>query len=293
MKGQVINGIIVGTGYALVAMGWTLVFGVLRKLNMAHGAMFMGSAVAAWFAWGVAGGRDHISFATTVLGAVVAVGAGAGAGYLVYLVGFRTLREGTGDLPPIVTTLAIASIATAVAVIYLGSEPRQLTSADFKGSVTILGTPVATIQAVIVAVALVVGLLIILMVQRTAWGRRVRAISESSLVAERAGIRVSRVVGEVFMVSGAIAGIGSYLWMIRVGSVSPFLGQLFLIKGLVVMVIGGLGRVGGAMSAGLVVGVLEGISIAQFSGAYAELVTWSALIVLLLIRPQGLVRSVA
>lgn len=293
MTGQVINGMIVGTGYALVAMGWTLVFGVLRKLNMAHGAMFMGSAVTAWLAWGVLGGRDEISFVTTVLGGFVAVAAGALSGYLVYLVGFRTLREGTGDLPPIVTTLAVASIATGIAVIYLGSEPRQLTTDDFGGSVKIFGTPVATIQAVIVVVALLVGALILLLVHRTTWGRRVRAISESGQVAERAGIRVSRVVAQVFMVSGAIAGVGSYLWMIRVGSVSPFLGQLFLIKGLVVMVIGGLGRVGGAMAAGLLVGVLEGLSIAQFSGAHAELVTWSALIVLLLIRPQGIIRTAA
>jgi branched-chain amino acid transport system permease protein len=211
----------------------------------------------------------------------------------VYLVGFRTLREGTGDLPPIVTTLAIASMATAVGVIYLGSDPRQLTSDDFKGSLTVLGTPVAAIQAIIVVVALVIAALILLMVHRTTWGRRVRAISESARVAERAGIRVSVVVAQVFMVSGAIAGVGSYLWMIRVGSVSPFLGQIFLIKGLVIMVLGGLGRVGGAMAAGLLVGVLEGVSIAQFSGAHAELVTWAALIVVLLIRPQGLVRSAA
>lgn len=293
MTGQIINGIIVGTGYALVAMGWTLVFGVLGKLNMAHGEMFMASAIVAWLTWGVVGARDSVSIGVLAIAGVFGVVAGAASGLVVYVAGFRTLRGRGGELAPIVTTLAIGAIAVGLGVVYFGAEPRVLTTARIGGNVSVLGNPVAVVQIVIAAAALATAVLVLRLVQHTAWGRGVRAISESQAVAERAGIRVNRVVAQVFMLSGAIAGVGSFLWMLRVGSVSPFIGHLFLIKGLIVMVIGGLGRIDGALGAGLLIGVLEGVAIAQFSGAYAELVTWGGLIALLLLRPEGLIRAAA
>jgi branched-chain amino acid transport system permease protein len=287
MIGQLLNGLIVGTGYALVAMGWTLVFGVLRKLNMAHGAMFATAALVAFVAWKGLGGREDPSASTLLLSGLVAVVVGAVAGWVVYVVAFLPVR-GDDPLPPIVTTLSVSAIATSLGAIVFGSSPQALSDNDIGGTVHILDVPIATVQLVIVGVALVICGLVIAMVHHTPWGRSVRAISESAMVARRAGVKVERVIAQVFLFSGAIAGLGAYLWTIRVGSVTPYMGDQFLITGLVVMVIGGLGRMGGALAAGLLVGALEGLCVAWFSGASAELISWVAIAALLLLRPEGL-----
>jgi len=284
---QVVNGIIVGLGYSLVAMGWTLVFGVLRKLSMAHGQMFMGAALTAWLAWTTLASGSHITALTVVASGAVAIAAGATAGLLVYLLGFRVLRD-DGDLPPIATTLSLASIAGAVAIALFGSEPQQIPGTNIGGVVRILGAPIARIQLVIAFAALVVALLLLLVINRSPWGKRVRAISESAMTAKRAGIHVERVVAQVFVMSGAIAGIGAFLFMIRTGSVGPGIGDDFLIHGLVVMVVGGLGRVSGALAAGIFVGVVEGLAVALIPGQYSQLISWGLIVVLLMIRPRGL-----
>ncbi len=284
---QVVNGIIVGLGYSLVAMGWTLVFGVLRKLSMAHGQMFMGAALTAWLVWTTLSSGSTITGWTVTLSGVVAIAAGAAAGFLVYLLGFRVLRDG-GDLPPIATTLSLASIAGAVAIALFGSEPQQVPGTNIGGVVHILGAPIARIQLVIALAALIIALLLLLVINRSPWGKRVRAISESAQTAKRAGIRVERMIAEVFVLSGAIAGIGAFLFMIRTGSVGPGIGDDFLIHGLVVMVVGGLGRVSGALAAGIFVGVVEGLSVAIFPGQYSQLISWSVIVVLLMVRPRGL-----
>jgi branched-chain amino acid transport system permease protein len=287
---QVINGIVVGLGYSLVAMGWTLVFGVLRKLSMAHGQMFMGAALTAWVCWttlahGAQG--SHVGVGTVVLSGIVAIGAGAAAGLIVYLLGFRVIRTG-GDLPPIATTLSIASVAGAIAVAVFGSEPKQVPGTNIGGVLHILGAPVARIQVVIAAVALVIALGLLVLVNKSPWGKRVRAVSESAASARRAGIRVEVTVAEVFLLSGAIAGVGAFLFMIRTGSVSPQIGDDFLIQGLVVMVVGGLGRVSGALAAGIFVGIVQGLAVALFPGQYSQLIAWSLIVVLLTVRPRGI-----
>lgn len=287
---QVVNGVIVGLGYSLVAMGWALVFGVLGKLNMAHGQMFMGSAVTAWLVWEAMVDGSTITAATIVIAALVAIVAGGLLGLLVYFTGFRVLRD-DGDLPPIATTLSLASIAGAVAIAAIGSEPKQVRGTDIGGVIGILGARIATVQVVIAVVALVIALVLLYVINRSPWGRRVRAISESAQTAKRAGIRVERMIAQVFVVSGAIAGIGAFLFMVRTGSVSPGMGDDFLIRGLVVMVVGGLGRVSGALMAGIFVGMVEGLAIGLVPGQYSQLASWSVIFALLLARPNGLLRT--
>ncbi len=278
---QLINGLMLGASYSLVAIGYTLIFGVLRLLHFAHGEVFMMGAFI--------GLQIVLSFAdagiyVAILGAMLST---ALLGVIITYVAIRPVSS-RYPLAPLISTIGVTIVLQNVAINVFGGEqvafPETIKPVLYHiGPVTI-----SSVQIFILAVAIVSMAALWLFIERTRMGRAIRATSESHETAALLGVNVNRVVVVTFILASALAGVAGVLEGVKNGAITPFMGLEFAIKALVVMLLGGLGNVPGAMVAGILLGMIEILTAAYLGASMRDLFTFVILIVLLLYRPTGL-----
>lgn len=284
---QILNGIVLGSLYALIAQGYTLVFGVLDKLNFAHGEVFM------------LGG--YIAVASAALGLplplalVLAMAVCAVVGILVELVSFRKFHSHDAHI-----TAALSSFAVGLVMIDLvqkgwGTEPIAIAVPEGLNLVNleVLGVRFSAVKLAILIVATSLMLGLHLTIARTALGRAVRAVSESPSAASLYGINVVRTIQIVFGLASAMAGIAGAALALRTGFASPDIGFTLGLKALAIMAIGGMGDLRGAFLGGLLIGVFEALAFHWGLGQIADTGVWLIMIAVLLLRPRGLFATVA
>jgi branched-chain amino acid transport system permease protein len=279
---QVINGLVSGGLYALVALGYTLVFGVLEKLNFAHGEIFMFGGYAGLVALSL--GSD---LATAVVFAAVVA---AVLGLAVELISFRKFKTADAQVTAALSSLLVGLIVVEATHKLFSTEPRSLglPAAIYSAGIEIFGVQVAYIKLVILAVAVVLMSALSFVVERTRLGRNIRAVSESPEAAALSGINVKRVTQATFVIASALAGIGGLLVACKTGVAVSEVGLTFGLKALAVMAIGGMGDLRGAVVAALVVGVAEGLTYWAGLGRLGEITVWILMIAILLLLPSGL-----
>ena len=286
-----ISGLLFGATYSLVAIGFTLIFGVLNRLNIAHGATLMVAAFAGAYVSLRLGGKA--SYTVLALAFVASVMAGALVGWLVRAVAFAPLRDAS-PLAPFVTSAAVTIILEETFVLLSRRVPQF--SPEFSPFPSPLENLVFFIGPVLVRGAHVVIFVVaaLLMVWLQWWinasrtGRAVRAVEENPTVARLLGIDVKRVEVAVFMVASAVAGAAGCLIGVAQGTVGPFMGANLLLTGFVIIVLAGLGSLRGAMICGLLVGVIETTMVGLVSASIKEAVLFVILFAVLVARPQGL-----
>jgi branched-chain amino acid transport system permease protein len=299
---QFLNGLAIGSVYAIFALGYTLVFSILRIINFAHGAVF---TLGAYFTYVLTGSRfgfngvlanQALPFGLPFPVAVLLGGVLAGlAGMAVEQVAFRPLRaRGADPLLSLVSSLGVAiAIVNLIqylvgAEIYtypasaLGSLPRAV---NFGSAQQII--PVRTVQIVIFVVSTVVVLVLTYLINATRVGKALKAVSEDATTASLLGINTDRLILLTFFLSGFLGGIAGTLIGLSVSIAGPYFGIAFGLKGLAVIVLGGLGDIPGAVVGGFVLGLAEAFVPAQYV-AYKDAVAFALLFVMLLARPQGL-----
>jgi branched-chain amino acid transport system permease protein len=285
IAGQIINGLVMGTMYALVALGFTLVLGVLHRLNLAHGDIFvLGGFV----------GLGALNWGMPVWMTIpIAVVVGGAAGIAVEQVCFRRLKTHDAEM-----AAALSSVAFGIVVLDLvhkiwGTEPIALDEASL-GPVSVIdifGVRFTSIQIVIVAITIALMIGLHLLVSRTRLGRNIRAVADNPQSASLLGISVGAVTRQVFVISSALGCVAGLLLTLRLDTVSSDLGFGFSLKALAVMAIGGLGDLRGAVLGGLLIGVIEALA-AQFGfDRFADLTVWVCMVAFLVFRPQGLFGS--
>jgi branched-chain amino acid transport system permease protein len=290
---KLLNGLAIGSVYALFALGYTLVFSILRVINFAHGAVFTVGAYLTWALTGAQVGSNGVLHDTRLpvalpfwLAATVgAVGAGL-LGVLIERLAFRPLRKrGSDPLLTLVSSLGVAIALVNVIQYLVGAENYPL--GRLSGSVSVAGARIRTAQVVLFVVSMVmVGLLTWLM-NGSRTGAALRAVSEDAVTARLLGVDVDRLILLSFFLSGFLGGLAGTLIGMSVGIAGPYFGIAFGLKGLAVIVLGGLGDIPGAVVAGLVIGVAEALVPSDFN-AYREAVAFVVLFLVLLVRPQGL-----
>src|SRR5262245_41575850 len=279
---QLTNGLMLGSTYALVAIGYSLIFGVLRLLHLAHGEVFMvgafaGLVVALWVSLGPL---------VAVFGGLVGAGV---LGVVLELVAFRPIRRRGGNyLAPIVSSVGAGLVLQEVMTKLFGAEqvgfPRQ-----FVGTVYDLGPiSVSSSQIFIMAIAFVSMFALHLFVARTRLGVAIRATSENLEIASSLGINVDAIVMLTFAIASALGGIAGVLVGLNFNAVSPFMGIDMATKGMAIMLIGGLGSIYGAMAGGLLLGVGEVLSVAYLASSYRDAFAFGLMNIVLLVRPRGL-----
>jgi branched-chain amino acid transport system permease protein len=277
---QLVNGLMLGAVYALIAIGYTLVFGVLNMLHLAHGEVFMiGAFVGLVLATQFSG-----NVVVALAGAMIATGL---LGVVIERIAFRPLRR-AHPLAPLATTLGAGIALQEGARSYFGAEQR-----GFPAAITVdvwqLGPlRVSSVQLFILVAAIALMAAVHLFLARSRAGRAVRATAEDPVVAGLLGVNVEATIVVTFLVASMLAGAAGVLVGVAYNAVHPFIGVQMGIKGLVVMLLGGLGNVPGAMLGGVLLGVLEVVGIAYLASSYRDAFAFGAVMLVLLLRPEGL-----
>jgi branched-chain amino acid transport system permease protein len=283
---QVLNGLVVGAVYALFALGFTLVYGVQKILNLAHGGIFM---------WGALIGL----FVVTRLGlslwaALVVAMAGAGVlSILLELIAFRHLRRRKGDdLSALVSSIGANLILVNLAQQATNSQIQSFPFGTFPIRIFRVAGLVISLQTIVIlgCVALLVTMLVLYLF-RTHFGAEVRAVAVNQRTAVFLGIAPESIFLQTFFIAGAMAGAAGVILGVAFNSVSYDMGEPMMLRAFVIIVLGGFGSVIGAVVAGLILGVVQALSIAFLSSALSDAMMFSVLILLLLVRPTGLFRG--
>jgi len=276
---QLINGLMLGSTYSLIAIGYTLVMGLLQLLNIAHGDVFMFGAFLG------------LSFAMLNMPLYLSLIIGmAGAGIVSVLVErfcFRPLRK-AHFLGPLVSTVAFGILLQNVATQIWGSEPSRFPQTTEVAQFQLGPVLISSIQIIILATSLVLMVAMDLFVRKTRTGRAMRATSENPQTAGLLGVNVDRVIVGTFFVSGALAGAAGVLTALVYLQIIPFIGIRQGLIGMVAMVIGGLGNLRGAMIGGLVIGVIEVMNDAYLTAGYRDMIIFGLFFLFLMFRPEGL-----
>lgn len=282
---QIVNGIMLGSTYALIAIGYTLIFGVLHLVHLAHGEVFMVGAFA--------GLLTVTHFGGGTVGAIaVAMVIAAATGVLIEFLAIRPIRRRSGHaLAPMISTIGVGIVLQELVTRGFGAEQvgfphRMDASAWHIGDIT-----VTSVQFVILAVSVILMGALHLFVTRSRMGMAMRATAQSMVIAHTLGIRTDRIILLTFAISSALGGAAGVLVGLSFNSISPFMGVDMGIKGLAAMLLGGLGNIYGAMLGGLIIGMVEVLSVAYLASSYRDAFAFLIIIAVLLLRPQGIFGS--
>jgi branched-chain amino acid transport system permease protein len=279
---QLANGVMLGSTYALVAIGYTLIFGVLRLLHLAHGEVFMIGAFA--------GLQAALFWHFGPVPALICGALGAAiVGVLIELIAFRPIRRrGNSHLAPIVSTVGVGLVLQEVMTKLFGSEQIAFPSGLQKQVFDLGFMSVTGSQLFILGTAAVSMIALHQFVTHTRYGMAMRATSENIHVAAILGINVDAVILVTFAVASALAGIAGVLVGLNFNAISPFMGFDMGIKGMAIIVIGGLGSIYGAMAGGLILGIAEVLSVAYLASSFRDAFAFGLMVLILIIRPRGL-----
>ncbi len=280
---QFVNGVLLGATYALFALGFTLMFGVLRVINLTYGFYFSaGALIALWL--------------TKSLGASIwlalpaaALAAGAIAVVLDWLLLSRLRRIGAPELSSLMVTLGGVLALYAALTAWLGPDIRRLPPGIISGDAFHVGDIRITAAQVLILGAtavLVIGLVVLL--RGTRLGLAIRAMAEKPDAAQLMGINTGRAAAIVSFVSGALAGAGGVLIGLNFNAIQPYMGETMMLRGFVVIIVGGLGDIRGALLAGLLLGIIEVMTAAYVDSSLKEAVAFLILVGVLWTRPSGL-----
>ncbi|BCJ63284.1 branched-chain amino acid ABC transporter permease [Polymorphospora rubra] len=291
------TGLTQGAIYALVALGYTLVYGVLRLINFAHSEVFIAGAFAALWTWS-AFGLDQNSvisgFGTIVLyllvAMLVAAVASAATATLVERVAYRPLRKRNAPPLAFLITAIGASIVIAEAFgVYTRRLPQGVPTIVSNTPVfTIGGVGITPVQLLTVGAALVMMVILDQFINRSRLGRGIRAVAQDPNTAALMGVNKDRVIMLVFIAGGAMAGVAGLLYNIRIGVLTYSVGFLLGLKAFTAAVLGGIGNLRGALVGGLLLGLVENYAAELFGSQWKDFVAFAALVVLLMFRPTGL-----
>jgi len=276
---QLFNGIMLGSTYALIAIAFTLLMGILNMLNFAIGEVFMLGAI-----FGLTFVNLGLSFHMALPLAMICAG---GACLVIERFSFRPLRNAP-PLVPLLSTIGFSILFQNVTVNLWGSERSQFPQWMEPLNFSVGPILFSLTQVVILALAVLLMVALDFFIQRTRIGRGMRAVAESLETACILGVDFNLIILMTFFVSGALAGAAGILFGISFAIVSPFMGMEPGIKGIAAMIVGGMGNVRGAIAGGMFIGIIEVFSIAYLGSAARDFAVYGLLFLALLLRPQGI-----
>lgn len=279
---QIVNGLVIGGVYALFALGFTLIFGIHKIMNLAHGGIFMTGAFIGLYSV-QAGLPLWLAFILAMFGAgLVSV--------IIEVTAFRRLRQsGEVEFSALISSIGANLVLVSIAQMLSKTQVLRFPFDTFPVVIfKVWGLRVSALQLAmaVLAILLVAGLSWYL--YRTGFGRQVRAVAQNERAALLAGIRPSVIYFQTFMLSGMLAGAAGVLVGLAFNSIHFMMGDPFLLRGFVVVILGGLGSVAGALVASLGFGVLQTLSVAYLSSRLSDIIIFGLLFAVLLLRPNGL-----
>ena len=272
-----INGLSLGGIYAMIALGYTMVYGIAKMLNFAHGDIIMVGGYVIYV---------FMALQSPLLAVLMAVIFCVLLGILIEKVAYKPLR-GASPLAVLITAIGVSYLLQSLAQIIFGSANKMVTVYDF-GSIRFMGVTVQVSALVTLAVTIVVMIALTLFVKCTRLGRAMIAVSEDKGAAQLMGINVDKIITITFAIGSALAALAGLFYLLKAPSISSTLGAMPGIKAFTAAVIGGIGSIPGAMLGGILLGIVESLSYKiTVIAPYTDAIEFSILIIILLVRPTG------
>jgi branched-chain amino acid transport system permease protein len=304
-----INGITKGSIYALIALGYTLVYGVLRLINFAHSEVFMAGTYAVLITFTLVGVQNNpplgVAIGVLLLALVAAAVTSGGLALAIERVAYRPLRR--KNAPPLIFLITAIGVSVVLVEVFgflfpelLGGvlpevferpRPNALGYATLIPQVdvfTIAGITVNNIQIIVIVAAFSMMIALDVFINRTRYGRGVRAVAQNPETAALMGVNQDRVIMLIFVLGGIMAGVAALLWAMRIGVTSNIIGFVLGLKAFTAAVLGGIGNLRGALLGGLVLGVVEVYAAQVTSSAWEDVFAFVILVIVLLFRPTGI-----
>ena len=276
---QLINGVSLGSIYALIALGYTMIYGILKLINFAHGDVYMLGAYIGFFCTSML----KLSFLPSIIVAMVGT---ALAGMIIERVAYLPMRNAP-RIAILITAIGVSFFLENAMILFASPQPRTF-PAVFSATVYHFGALVINSQQIVILVsAIVLMIALTYIVNYTKIGKAMRAVSFDADAARLMGINIDFVISMTFALGSALAGAGGVLVGIYYNSIEPLMGMVPGIKAFVAAVLGGIGIIPGAMIGGILVGLIE-IFVKLFAPGWYEAVTYGTLIVILLVKPSGI-----
>lgn len=275
---QIINGLSTGSMYALVAIGYTMVYGIAKMINFAHGDIIMAGAHFALIA---------MSFVGPIPAILFSIVATAALGVLTEKVAYKPLR-GKGSLEVLITAIGVSYLLENVFLLIFGSAARTFPQIMPKGTINLGGISIKYITVITLVVTAVCTAVLLFFINKTKLGKAMRAVSEDQGAAQLMGINVNTTVSLTFAIGSGLGAIAGVIYGCAYSLITPYIGLMLGIKAFIAAVLGGIGSVPGAMVGGLMLGVAESLTIAYISSDFSDAVVFGILIIVLLVKPAGL-----
>jgi branched-chain amino acid transport system permease protein len=285
---HLINGISLGSIYALLALGYTLVFGVLRLINFAHGDVFMLGAFVAFYFARAAGLEAHSSLWALAATLAVSMTACAGLGFVIERLAYRPLRRAP-RINTLITAVGVSMLLEFSGQLLFGADPRffpQIYRPE--GQWAVGGLTINPVQVAVLGGSLALMGALQYIVYRTRLGRAMRAVSFSHDLASLMGIPTDRVIAGTFMLGSALAGAAAVMVGLTYPKIDPLMGVMPGLKAFVAAVLGGIGDVTGAVLGAMILGLAEELLVGYWAPTYRDALAFALLIGVLLVRPNGL-----
>ncbi|MGE7838137.1 branched-chain amino acid ABC transporter permease [Viridibacillus arvi] len=277
---QLVNGISLGSIYALIALGYTMVYGIIKLINFAHGDVFMIGAFIGFYAisgWG-------LGFFPALLLAMVVC---AIFGVLIERIAYKRLRNAT-RIAALITAIGVSLLIEYSVIYFRGAQPEAYPDVLSKSTFNFLGAQISSQSIMILSVSLSLMIILQFIVHKTKIGKAMRAVSHDVEAARLMGINVDNTISATFAIGSALAGAAGVIFGVYYTKIDPLMGVIPGVKAFVAAVLGGIGIIPGAMAGGMVLGVVESIVSALGFSLWRDAAAFVILILILIFRPSGI-----
>lgn len=292
---QVINGLVLGSMYALVALGYTMVYGIINLINFAHGEILMIGALTSWSVVTYLGSTGMPGWMLMAVGLSCAIVVCCVVNYSVEKVAYRPLRNAP-RLAPLITAMGMSLLLQTLAMVIWKPNPKPYPQLLPTDPISLGGPVISVTQCVILGTTCVLLAGLMFLVNKTKLGRAMRATAENPKVASLMGVKPDFVISATFVIGAALAAVAGLMWAANYGTAQHSMGFMPGLKAFTAAVLGGIGNLAGAMVGGILLGLIEAIGagyLGQLTGGvlgshYADIFAFVALILVLTLRPSGL-----
>ena len=287
---QLVNGLSLGSIYALIALGYTMVYGVLRLINFAHGDVYMVGAYVGYYLSRKLQGKEPsiVSALLVMVGSMIVC---ALLGMLIERLAYRPVRR-EARLTLLITAIGVSLFIENVAQLVFGPDPKFFPSLAPRTDFIVAGVRLTSEQITVIVVAMLLMLLLRYFILRTRTGKAMRAVSFSLDASRLMGISTDRIISITFALGSALAAAAGVLIGMQIPKIDPLMGIMYGLKAFVAAVLGGIGSIPGAVLGGLLIGISEVMVVGYLSSTYREAIAFGILILVLILRPQGLLGRV-
>ncbi len=287
---QIVNGLSLGSIYALIALGYTMVYGVLRLINFAHGDVYMVGAYVGYYLSRKMAGREP-SFVSAFIVMLGAMAACALLGLVIERLAYRPVRRAS-RLTLLITAIGVSLFLENGGQLVFGPDPKFFPSLAPHFDFLVADVRLTSEQITVIGVSFLIMILLRLFIMKTRTGKAMRAVSFNLDTAKLMGISTDWIIAVTFALGSALAAAGGVLIGMQIPKIDPLMGIIYGLKAFVAAVLGGIGNVPGAVLGGLLIGVSEVMVVGYLSSTYRDAIAFGILILVLLLRPQGILGRV-